>query len=188
MFPILCFLVANASFLRHWRREAVSVLLGGMWVALRPFWWADSPFQETHRCKAFPVWCVQPVFLPLRSPGLTHEETPELETAESSLFSFLKRGLRRQTNQLKAVGYSTHSSVEIVLAVQCKIKIKGYHCLVLFPRVCSHVGGRLQKVSKPFPSFDPHKIFNLMPLFLSKAFIIQITSKKKKSHIICAFI
>lgn len=61
------------------RREAVPVLLGGMWVALRSLRWADSPFQETHRGEAFPVRSVQPPLLPLRPPGPAHEATPALE-------------------------------------------------------------------------------------------------------------
>lgn len=42
----------------RWRWEAVPLFLGGMWVALRPLWWADTPLQETYRGKAFSVWSV----------------------------------------------------------------------------------------------------------------------------------
>lgn len=56
---VICLSKASFSlFSFHWRRKALPVLLGGLWMALRSFWWANSPFQETHRGKAFPVWSV----------------------------------------------------------------------------------------------------------------------------------
>lgn len=89
-----------------WRREAVSVLLGGMWVALRPVRWADAPFQETHGREAFPVHRVLPLFLPLRPPGPAHEETPELVTTTSPFLpGLLQRGLTYlQKQQIQSRG------------------------------------------------------------------------------------
>jgi len=71
-----------------------------MRVALRPLRRADSPLQEAHRGEALPVRRLQPLLLPLRSPGPAHEETPELKR-------------NKQQQQQKQKPFPAKSTIEI---------------------------------------------------------------------------
>lgn len=76
------------------RRKAIQVLVGGVRLALRPFWRANAPLQEAHGGQTFPVRRMQPLLLPIGPPGPPHEKTPELEAPGLVVLTVLREGYR----------------------------------------------------------------------------------------------
>lgn len=58
------------------RREALQVHVGRLYVEVRPLWWADPSLSETHGSKAVPVPRLRSHLLSLRSPRPAQEAPP----------------------------------------------------------------------------------------------------------------
>lgn len=67
------YLWSKSMFLRRWK--ALCMHMDRMWLAFRPFRWADSTFPKTHRHQTIPLPTLYQVFQSLRPSAAAHATT-----------------------------------------------------------------------------------------------------------------
>ena len=70
-------------FIFFFRRETLSVLVGGLRMAICAVWRVNSASSQAHWCQALQVWAMRTKFLTLWSLGSTYEEASNVKKSKS---------------------------------------------------------------------------------------------------------
>ena len=67
------------------RRETLSVLVGGLRMAICAVWRVNSASSQAHRCQALQVWAMRKKFLTLWSLSSTYEEASNVKLVNKNI-------------------------------------------------------------------------------------------------------